>query len=99
MLGSKLGLRVLAEGVERRSQLDRLAAEGCHEVQGFYYSPPLAAEELTELIRRDDGIIRPADPAGRSGGSEKRVAKDRSRKSGARRRDRPGLPEGDRDRP
>lgn len=99
VLGSKLGLRVLAEGVERRSQLDRLAAEGCHEIQGFYYSPPLAAEALTELIQRGDGIIRPADGAARSGGSKTRMAKRRGRKSGPRRRDRAGLPAGDRDRP
>jgi diguanylate cyclase (GGDEF)-like protein/PAS domain S-box-containing protein len=60
VLGSKLGLTVLAEGVERQSQLDLLAQEGCHEIQGFYFSPPVAPEKVTELMTEGDGYIRPA---------------------------------------
>jgi len=40
-LGHILRLRVLAEGVETDSQLSLLQAEGCDEVQGFYFSKPM----------------------------------------------------------
>ena len=40
-LAHGLGLAVIAEGVERESQLRLLAARGCDECQGFLISPPL----------------------------------------------------------
>jgi EAL domain-containing protein (putative c-di-GMP-specific phosphodiesterase class I) len=63
VLGSKLGLTVLAEGVERRSQLDLLVKEGCHEIQGFYFSPPVSADRVTQLMAEGDGCIQPASMA------------------------------------
>ena len=60
VLGSKLGLTVLAEGVERQSQLDLLAEEGCHEIQGFYFSPPVAPERVTRMMAQGEGCIEPA---------------------------------------
>ncbi len=63
VLGSKLGLTVLAEGVERQSQLDLLAQEGCHEIQGFFFSPPVAPERVTELMTEGNGCIVPASLA------------------------------------
>jgi len=60
VLGSKLGLTVLAEGVERQSQLDLLAQEGCHEIQGFYFSPPVSPQEVTKLMLEGDGCIVPS---------------------------------------
>jgi len=50
-LGHSLGLRVIAEGVERRSQAGFLRAHGCDEIQGYYYSAPMPAQEFTELLR------------------------------------------------
>ena len=61
VLGSKLGLKVLAEGVERQSQLDLLAFEGCHEIQGFFFSPPVAPEDVVRMVREGAGPIA-ADP-------------------------------------
>jgi diguanylate cyclase (GGDEF)-like protein/PAS domain S-box-containing protein len=43
-LGHKLGLEVLAEGVENRSQYEFLCAHECDLIQGYYLSPPLPAE-------------------------------------------------------
>ena len=59
VLGSKLGLKVLAEGVERQSQLDFLAYEGCHEIQGFFFSPPVAPEDVSRMMTMGEGPIKP----------------------------------------
>lgn len=45
-LASSLDLTVTAEGVERRGQLEWLRARGCHEVQGYLLSKPLAPADL-----------------------------------------------------
>jgi len=50
-LGHSLGLRVIAEGVERKSQAAFLRAHGCDEIQGYYYGAPMPASEFTELLR------------------------------------------------
>ncbi len=47
-LGRSLGMRVIAEGVETREQLERLEALGCEEVQGHAIAPPLPAEEFAQ---------------------------------------------------
>jgi diguanylate cyclase (GGDEF)-like protein/PAS domain S-box-containing protein len=39
-LSHQLGLKVVAEGVEEREQLDYLNAHGCDYIQGYYYSKP-----------------------------------------------------------
>lgn len=49
-LGHILGLAVIAEGVETREQLDALRRIGCQEIQGFYFSPPVPADEFPALI-------------------------------------------------
>jgi EAL domain-containing protein (putative c-di-GMP-specific phosphodiesterase class I) len=42
-----LSIRVVAEGVETRSQLELLRSIGCEEVQGFWFSHPLKTEDAT----------------------------------------------------
>jgi len=44
-MANKLGLRVVAEGVELPAQHEFLIACGCDEVQGFLYSHPLPERE------------------------------------------------------
>jgi diguanylate cyclase (GGDEF)-like protein len=51
-LGQALGLRVIAEGVERASQDALLRELGCDEVQGFFYGPPMLLDDLLVLLRR-----------------------------------------------
>ncbi len=46
-----LNLRVIAEGVENEEQLSFLEAHGCDEIQGYYLSKPLRAEEVDLLLR------------------------------------------------
>ena len=50
-MAKALGLTVVAEGVETESQVKRLKAFGCDEVQGFLYSRPVTAERMTELLQ------------------------------------------------
>lgn len=49
-IGRALDLSVIAEGVERRSQLSLLVDDGCSEVQGFLLSRPVSAQRVTELV-------------------------------------------------
>ncbi|HEX8169695.1 MAG TPA: EAL domain-containing protein [Thermoanaerobaculia bacterium] len=49
-LANGLGMRVIAEGVETREQLDFLRENGCREVQGFYFSYPVELDEVERLL-------------------------------------------------
>lgn len=49
-LGHAMRVRVIAEGVETRRQLEALNALGCDELQGFYFAPPLHRTMLEERI-------------------------------------------------
>ncbi|MDE2341914.1 MAG: EAL domain-containing protein [Betaproteobacteria bacterium] len=51
-LARSLGMRTIAEGVETERQADFLKAQGCDEVQGYYYSKPLPVAELEAFLRR-----------------------------------------------
>ena len=51
-LGDTLGLAVIAEGVETEAQRELLAAMGCHNFQGFLFSPALPADEFEALVAR-----------------------------------------------
>lgn len=51
-LGHNLGLKVLAEGVETEQQQERLIEWRCDEGQGYLYSRPLGADELTRLVQK-----------------------------------------------
>ena len=46
-----LRLKVIAEGVESEAQLEFLTANGCDEIQGYYFSRPLPAELCTQMLR------------------------------------------------
>jgi len=50
-MGHALGLRTIAEGVEREEQRAILRELGCDEIQGFVFSVPLTAEDAAKLLR------------------------------------------------
>lgn len=51
-LGKSLGMQVIAEGVETLEQEIYIIAQGCHEGQGYFYSKPLPARELTLYLKQ-----------------------------------------------
>ncbi|CAI8851581.1 MULTISPECIES: bifunctional diguanylate cyclase/phosphodiesterase [Pseudomonas] len=51
-LGKSLGMQVIAEGVETAEQEAYIIAQGCHEGQGYHYSKPLPARELTAFLKQ-----------------------------------------------
>jgi EAL domain-containing protein (putative c-di-GMP-specific phosphodiesterase class I) len=49
-MAESLKLDVIAEGVEKRNQLDFLRARRCKEMQGFYFSPPVEVAEMKTYL-------------------------------------------------
>jgi len=49
-LGSSMGMKVVAEGVEGPDQLATLTAYGCDQVQGYHFAKPMPASEVAEFI-------------------------------------------------
>lgn len=52
-MGNTLQLKILAEGVESKEQIDLLKTMGCHGVQGFYYSKPLPIADFEHRWLQD----------------------------------------------
>lgn len=50
VMAHKLGIKVIAEGVETKEQYELLAAAGCDFGQGYLFSPPVTAEEFDRLL-------------------------------------------------
>jgi diguanylate cyclase (GGDEF)-like protein/PAS domain S-box-containing protein len=49
-MAHSLKLNVIAEGVETNAQLSYLRQNGCDQIQGFYFSPPLPLQEMEALL-------------------------------------------------
>jgi EAL domain-containing protein (putative c-di-GMP-specific phosphodiesterase class I) len=59
LMAQKLGLEVIAEGVETEQELLYLNRKGCLVYQGFYFSKPVNASTFTEMLQ--SGTVRCAD--------------------------------------
>ena len=55
-----LHLRVVAEGVETQGQLDVMRALHCDEIQGYYFSRPVPADEFETMLRHHRQMAPPA---------------------------------------
>lgn len=64
-MAQQLKLRVVAEGVETKEQLDFLQTHNCDEVQGYYFSPPVKSEDFGELLlsQKNKSFIEPISEA------------------------------------
>ena len=60
-MAHRLGLRVVAEGVETEAQLDHLRHLQCDEVQGYLLSRPVPSEEASALLFSDTPLLTPTD--------------------------------------
>jgi diguanylate cyclase (GGDEF)-like protein/PAS domain S-box-containing protein len=54
-MGNSLNLKIIAEGVETEGQLSFLRKNLCDEIQGFFFSKPLPADEAAKLLREIGG--------------------------------------------
>ena len=59
-LGHSLDLEVIAEGVETAAQVAHLRAEGCDEVQGYYFGRPMREAAFIDLVRRETLLVKSA---------------------------------------
>ncbi|CUI03765.1 EAL domain-containing protein [Massilia antarctica] len=59
-MAHSLKLDVIAEGVETAAQLNYLRRHHCDQIQGFYFSRPLPADQVTEMLLQDQGLPPPA---------------------------------------
>ena len=53
VMAHKLGIKVVAEGIETAEQHQLLNQAGCDYGQGYYYSKPIVAEEFERLLAGD----------------------------------------------
>jgi predicted signal transduction protein with EAL and GGDEF domain/CheY-like chemotaxis protein len=60
-MAHSLKLRVIAEGVETRAQLEYLRRSRCDEIQGYFFSRPVAPADMAVLV--ESGRCLPVDPA------------------------------------
>ena len=57
-LAHSLQLNITAEGVETQNQLDYLKAQGCHEIQGYYFSQPLSTYALNDFLKKEQNLYK-----------------------------------------
>ena len=63
-MAKSLNMRVVAEGVETGEQLHFLRKHGCDQMQGFFFSKPVAKEVLLEMLDRGAQLeVAPYDPS------------------------------------
>ena len=60
-LGHSLKLKIVAEGVETREQAESLLNEGCDQVQGYLYSHPVPADEITKFLEESELLSKTID--------------------------------------
>lgn len=56
-MAHSLGVKAVAEGVERKDQLNFLLDAGCDEMQGYYFSRPITADKIIPLLQHPPTIM------------------------------------------
>lgn len=62
-MAKSLNMQIVAEGVETVDQLEKLKDQGCHEIQGFLVSRPVAADAVTQFFTPENHLHQHTDPA------------------------------------
>lgn len=55
-LAHRLDVSLVAEGVEKREQLEKLHAMGCDKIQGYFYSPPIRPEAIVSYVTHSEPL-------------------------------------------
>lgn len=58
-LSKTLGIKIVAEGVETREQLDFLIENGCDQIQGYFFSKPISGEEFEQKVLNREFVEQP----------------------------------------
>jgi diguanylate cyclase (GGDEF)-like protein/PAS domain S-box-containing protein len=56
VMAHTMGIKVVAEGIENKQELEFLISKHCDEAQGFYFSRPLTISQLTEKIKDNESV-------------------------------------------
>ena len=56
-MAKSLNLKVLAEGVETKEQLEFLKEEECDYYQGYYFAKPISANEIIQLLKKEEKCV------------------------------------------
>ena len=52
-LAKALNMKTVAEGIEKKEQVEFLAEQGCDMIQGFYFAKPMPIEEFNQRVERE----------------------------------------------
>ncbi len=61
-MGQQLRQEIVAEGVETQAQMTFLRGLGCDQLQGYLFSPPVAATEFEHMVREKRRLCLDAKP-------------------------------------
>lgn len=56
-LAKSLDLNITAEGVETKEQCEYIKEQGCHEIQGYYFSPPIPTLAMTTMLKKSQELV------------------------------------------
>lgn len=57
-IGQTLDMDIIAEGIENQAQLVILQAQKCNKAQGYLFSPPVEAQQITEFLKQNKKFIQ-----------------------------------------
>lgn len=52
-MAKSLDMKIVAEGIERKDQVDFLAEQGCDMIQGFYFAKPMTVSEFNQRMDQE----------------------------------------------